>query len=290
MNNFNLYTLFLSSIFLLSACSQIQDRCNCDPMQHLGSQTDSVRITENSGYDANGKIAADAEIKKIIDAGITISGNYKNYDETVKITVNKIIDKFPEITNLQKFELDFYCTYLHIICKDKSLDDNAFLKLKIVKLNSIHGLIQKLLLERIGSNVPLRTTKTDKPLKVKTNDIPQKVLSEQPNIQAKNINTGTNFGHVGDTYFSNEKELSDQDKIDLILEIDSLKKEYNLNPNCFSMITLSNSNGGKVSSQIKDFLINKGYKFEGSGIINDSGKGVSVRILGNYIKIIVGTL
>jgi hypothetical protein len=53
---------------------------------------------------------------------------------------------------------------------------------------------------------------------------------------------------------------------------------------------LSNSNGGKVSSQIKDFLINKGYKFEGSGIINDSGKGVSVRILGNYIKIIVGTL
>jgi hypothetical protein len=129
--------------------------------------------------------------------------------------------------------------------------------------------------------------------KQKSIDTLVKAKVEQPIIQAKNVNTGTNLGQVGDNYISNEKQLTDPDKIDLLNFIETVKKKYNFNPTCINMSSTPNSNGGKIAAQIADFLIGKGYTLEGSGISFPSGgtmKGIAIDKMGDCLSITVGTL
>lgn len=117
-------------------------------------------------------------------------------------------------------------------------------------------------------------------------------INKQPIIQAKNVNTGTNLGQVGDNYISNEKQLTDYDKAELLNFIETIKKKYNFNPVCVSISSTPNSNGGKIASQITDFLIEKGYTFQGSGIAFSNGviKGIVIDKMGDCLQITIGTL
>lgn len=114
----------------------------------------------------------------------------------------------------------------------------------------------------------------------------------QPQIQAKNVNTGVNLGQVGDNYVSNEKELTDADKLALLKFIETVKKEKNFDPTCIIMMSTPNTNGGKVASQIEDFLTSKGYKIGGSGTAIGSGtlRGIVIDKMNDCLSITVGVL
>ena len=174
MNN----KLFFLFIILIVSCTSEQpknDRCACETNQSIGSQTDSVRLSKTSGYDVKGEASVDAEIKKIMNGNVKISGGYKDYDETVKITVSTIIDKFPEITDFTRYKFTMLCTYVNIICKDTSLSDSEFLKKKEIKLNQIDSLIQDLYLEKIK----MRENKTVIPI-IKSDYKSEKKVAENP--------------------------------------------------------------------------------------------------------------
>ncbi|NOW94009.1 hypothetical protein [Mucilaginibacter sp. SG564] len=109
----------------------------------------------------------------------------------------------------------------------------------------------------------------------KTNDTVKTTL---PIIQAKNVNTGTNSGNIGDNghivngpnsgingdvNINQEKRLSENDKIALLNFIETTKKKYNFNPKCFAITMVNNSNGNLIASQIESLLKQQGYTMNG---------------------------
>lgn len=183
-------SLFALMLLFISCQSRDQksDRCQCDEIANLGNQIDSVRQSSTSNFEADGNLAIDAEIKKIIDVEGQVGVNFNNYNEMVKNTVNIITDKFPEITNLTRFELDFHCRFIQSICQDNSLSENEFNRLKADNLKSIHNLIQNLYLEKIKIN----SSKTIKNKRmgdvIKENPKNGFEKGDQPNI-AREINS-----------------------------------------------------------------------------------------------------
>ncbi len=164
----NLYKTLTLSIYLtvfltlISFASCKNDRCACNAISNLGAQTITSIERSSSKLSAEATAEMDTEIKKIITIGIKggAKAQYEDYDENVKTTVANIVDKFPDITNLQNFENDFYCRYINVICNDKSISDSKFNELKMSKLNTIHTLIQGLLLSKINQKSTTTTTPT----------------------------------------------------------------------------------------------------------------------------------
>lgn len=125
--------------------------------------------------------------------------------------------------------------------------------------------------------------------------VEKKVITNKdttPKIQAKNVNTGTNSGIIGDVSINNEKQLKEGDKINLINLIDRIKADSSTSTMCVSLFSTTQSNGGKVSTQIADFLTSKGYKINETGIAFPSGSlnGVNVSYEKGCICIVVGVL
>lgn len=106
---------------------------------------------------------------------------------------------------------------------------------------------------------------------------------------AKNVVNGFNFGQVGDNYI-NTQNLTEQDKQSLMLFIGALKKRDSVDFKCAIIQTTQTSNGGKIASQIGDFLTQNGISVNGNGISFSDFKGVRVDHDGACYVITVGTL
>ncbi len=95
--------------------------------------------------------------------------------------------------------------------------------------------------------------------------------------------------HVGDVYA--EKQLPEQDKIDLIQMIEKLRADNNIqNKNVMINVT-HNSNVQKIALEIEQLLNQKGYGLGfGSAILTESIKGIQVGIQEGSIAIFIGVL
>jgi hypothetical protein len=107
---------------------------------------------------------------------------------------------------------------------------------------------------------------------------------------------GPNYGVNGN--ISNEAQLTENDKIELVSFINKLKKDSSSNTMSFLISTLSASNGAKVALQITEYLKSIGYKYEGGGSVVSqpfSGVRIGLRRLDPQTKdliidIVVGVL
>jgi hypothetical protein len=108
-------------------------------------------------------------------------------------------------------------------------------------------------------------------------------------INAKNAAVGDN-NKVGDNITYNEKELTEADKPALIAKIEEVKKQNNATTNCVTIISTTNSNGGKVAAQIESFLKSQGYIIQGHGMSFGTLNGVQIGYDKSCIRITVGTL
>lgn len=86
---------------------------------------------------------------------------------------------------------------------------------------------------------------------------------------------GPNYGVNGNV--SNEKQLTDEDKVGLISFITKLKQDSSTNTMSYSISTHSASNGAKFAFQITEYLNSLGYKYNGGGVVyGQPFKGVTV--------------
>jgi len=118
-----------------------------------------------------------------------------------------------------------------------------------------------------------------------------KDTTSKTTVNAKNYNSGTNSGHIGDNYY--EPQLTDDAKIYLTTEIDKIKNVTKTSPTCFNIILSTLTNGANVGSQIKDFLESKGYRCSGTATMSNLKSGIHVGF-GNFDKncldIFIGSL
>lgn len=200
--NIAVITLLLSLYF--TSCSERKKLCECHPIENLGEQ--NTTTASRQGHDIKSKldIGAEAKIREIINVNFGIGVNYEDYDTVLKTTTIKIIDSYPDITNLQRFELDFYCRYVAIICQNESFDNAKISELKATKLQTIHQLLEGLLLEKI------RIKKTDHI----SNTHPESEFTSKNNKEPLfiNIKTVNDIIEAEGTCIIDNKKYSDEEQ------------------------------------------------------------------------------
>lgn len=121
-----------------------------------------------------------------------------------------------------------------------------------------------------------------------------KTINQQNLNGDNNLNTGINNGNIGgyNNTVINERHLTEADKMRLFELIDEAKKQNHSSKNCFSLLSTTNSNGGKVSSEIQDALIKAGYTLNGFGTAFGNINGISIDFnkSDSCISIVVGVL
>jgi len=98
--------------------------------------------------------------------------------------------------------------------------------------------------------------------------------------KSSHIINGENKGINGDVRISNEREFTQQDAILFTNYVNTLYKEKPFAKKCFSISTTGQSNAGRFSAQLADFLIKQGFKITGTGTAFTQGvmSGISVDI------------
>jgi hypothetical protein len=99
------------------------------------------------------------------------------------------------------------------------------------------------------------------------------------NYNAKEIHVvnGPNYGINGNV--SNEKQLTEEDKNQLISFIEKTKRDSASKTMNFMVMISQTSNGAKVAFQISEYLKSRGYKLVGNGtLIGESFSGVQITV------------
>lgn len=130
-------------------------------------------------------------------------------------------------------------------------------------------------------------------------DIPEKSKRtlENPSakVKAKNNISGGTFNapvNVGDTYVNSEAELKVEDKFRLMELIKEEIGKHDIKIKCLSMNMANGSNGHKLYKQIKDYLLEQGYRYEGTStsFYTEVPEGVGINITNSCVEITIGRL
>lgn len=116
----------------------------------------------------------------------------------------------------------------------KSFDDSALLKKEIDSVLRKHGLKSK------GFSINV-------------------ISLDQKGGQTAYAITNNYYGNVT---INKEKELTTQDETDILRKIDSVKGKINITSNDIMFFKSQYSNAPKFASELRSFLVNKGYNLD----------------------------